>query len=116
MTTIHAITATRKTVEGPSHKDWRGGLSVNNIIPSYTGAARPSARSLRSTENLGMISSLCHVFSLLTFAFTPRYSGFTFRVPTLNVSVVDVVVRIEKSVVFFSFCLPNGLGAESTLL
>jgi len=78
MSTIHATTATQKTVDGPSSKDWRGGRSVNNnIIPSSTGAAKAVGKVIPSLNG--------------------KLTGLSFRVPTLDVSVVDLVVRIEKS-------------------
>jgi len=78
MTTVHATTATQKTVDGPSHKDWRGGRSVNNnIIPSSTGAAKAVGKVIPSLNG--------------------KLTGLAFRVPTLDVSVVDLVVRIDKA-------------------
>ncbi|TFK36504.1 glyceraldehyde 3-phosphate dehydrogenase [Crucibulum laeve] len=77
MTTVHATTATQRTVDGPSHKDWRGGRSVNNnIIPSSTGAAKAVGKVIPSLNG--------------------KLTGLAFRVPTLDVSVVDLVVRLEK--------------------
>nr|UOW59936.1 glyceraldehyde-3-phosphate dehydrogenase [Pleurotus citrinopileatus] len=77
MSTIHATTATQKTVDGPSHKDWRGGRSVNNnIIPSSTGAAKAVGKVIPDLNG--------------------KLTGLAFRVPTLDVSVVDLVVRLEK--------------------
>jgi glyceraldehyde 3-phosphate dehydrogenase len=77
MTTVHATTATQKTVDGPSSKDWRGGRSVNNnIIPSSTGAAKAVGKVIPSLNG--------------------KLTGMAFRVPTLDVSVVDLVVRIDK--------------------
>jgi len=77
MTTVHATTATQKTVDGPSNKDWRGGRSVNNnIIPSSTGAAKAVGKVIPALNG--------------------KLTGMAFRVPTLDVSVVDLVVRIEK--------------------
>ncbi|KZT23015.1 glyceraldehyde-3-phosphate dehydrogenase [Neolentinus lepideus HHB14362 ss-1] len=77
MTTVHATTATQKTVDGPSHKDWRGGRSVNNnIIPSSTGAAKAVGKVIPSLNG--------------------KLTGLAFRVPTLDVSVVDLVCRLEK--------------------
>ncbi|KAI6117500.1 glyceraldehyde 3-phosphate dehydrogenase [Pisolithus croceorrhizus] len=77
MSTIHATTATQKTVDGPSSKDWRGGRAVNNnIIPSSTGAAKAVGKVIP------------HLNGKLT--------GLSFRVPTLDVSVVDLVVRLAK--------------------
>ncbi|MFQ3575668.1 MAG: type I glyceraldehyde-3-phosphate dehydrogenase [Cytophagales bacterium] len=78
MSTIHAVTATQKTVDGPSAKDWRGGRGAyQNIIPSSTGAAK--AVGLVIPELKG------------------KLTGMSFRVPTPDVSVVDLTVRIEKS-------------------
>ncbi|KAF9034471.1 glyceraldehyde-3-phosphate dehydrogenase [Hymenopellis radicata] len=78
MSTIHATTATQKTVDGPSNKDWRGGRSVNNnIIPSSTGAAKAVGKVIPSLNG--------------------KLTGLSFRVPTLDVSVVDLVCRTEKS-------------------
>jgi glyceraldehyde 3-phosphate dehydrogenase len=77
MSTIHATTATQKTVDGPSSKDWRGGRGVNNnIIPSSTGAAKAVGKVIPSLNG--------------------KLTGLSFRVPTLDVSVVDLVVRLEK--------------------
>jgi len=81
MSTIHATTATQKTVDGPSSKDWRGGRSVNNnIIPSSTGAAKAVGKVIPSLNG--------------------KLTGLSFRVPTLDVSVVDLVVRLEKSATY----------------
>jgi len=81
MTTVHATTATQKTVDGPSNKDWRGGRSVNNnIIPSSTGAAKAVGKVIPSLDG--------------------KLTGLAFRVPTLDVSVVDLVVRLEKSATY----------------
>jgi len=76
MTTVHSTTATQKTVDGPSNKDWRGGRAVNgNIIPSSTGAAKAVGKVIPSLNG--------------------KLTGLSFRVPTQNVSVVDLVCRIE---------------------
>jgi glyceraldehyde 3-phosphate dehydrogenase len=81
MSTIHATTATQKTVDGPSNKDWRGGRSVNNnIIPSSTGAAKAVGKVIPELNG--------------------KLTGLAFRVPTIDVSVVDLVVRIEKSATY----------------
>jgi glyceraldehyde 3-phosphate dehydrogenase len=78
MSTIHSTTATQKPVDGPSARDWRGGRSVNNnIIPSSTGAAKAVGKVIPSLNG--------------------KLTGLAFRVPTLDVSVVDLVVRLEKS-------------------
>lgn len=77
MTTIHAVTATQKTVDGPSPKDWRGGRSSGqNIIPSSTGAAKAVGRVIPALNG--------------------KLTGMAFRVPTSNVSVVDLTVNLER--------------------
>jgi glyceraldehyde 3-phosphate dehydrogenase len=77
MTTIHAITATQKTVDGPSKKDWRGGRAASiNIIPSTTGAAKAVGEVLPSTKG--------------------KLTGMSFRIPTIDVSVVDLTFRTMK--------------------
>nr|AIB06356.1 glyceraldehyde-3-phosphate dehydrogenase [Auricularia polytricha] len=77
MTTVHATTATQKTVDGPSNKDWRGGRGVGpNIIPSSTGAAKAVGKVIPSLNG--------------------KLTGMSFRVPVADVSVVDLVVRLEK--------------------
>ncbi|XP_058194412.1 glyceraldehyde-3-phosphate dehydrogenase, cytosolic-like [Rhododendron vialii] len=77
MTTVHSITATQKTVDGPSSKDWRGGRAASfNIIPSSTGAAKAVGKVLPALNG--------------------KLTGMAFRVPTVNVSVVDLTVRLEK--------------------
>lgn len=77
MTTVHATTATQKTVDGPSKKDWRGGrAAAGNIIPSSTGAAKAVGKVIPELNG--------------------KLTGMAFRVPTLNVSVVDLTCRLEK--------------------
>jgi glyceraldehyde 3-phosphate dehydrogenase len=77
MTTVHAVTATQQTVDGPSQKDWRGGRGAcYNIIPSSTGAAKAVGKVIPSLDG--------------------KLTGMSFRVPTMDVSVVDLTVRIEK--------------------
>lgn len=77
MTTVHSTTATQRTVDGPSMKDWRGGRAVAaNIIPSSTGAAKAVGKVIPSLNG--------------------KLTGMAFRVPTIDVSVVDLVVRLEK--------------------
>ena len=78
MTTVHSTTATQKTVDGPSKKDWRGGRAASgNIIPSSTGAAKACALVIPEVKG--------------------KLTGMSFRVPTLDVSVVDLTCRLEKS-------------------
>jgi glyceraldehyde 3-phosphate dehydrogenase len=78
MTTIHAATATQKTVDGPSAKDWRGGRAVfGNIIPSSTGAAKAVGKVIPQLNG--------------------KLTGMSFRVPTLDVSVVDLTVNLGKA-------------------
>lgn len=77
MTTVHAVTGTQKTVDSASSKDWRGGrCSLNNIIPSGTGAAKAVGKVIPSLNG--------------------KLTGMAFRVPTADVSVVDLTVRLEK--------------------
>lgn len=81
MTTVHAATATQKTVDGPSMKDWRGGRSVfGNIIPSSTGAAKAVTKVIPSLKG--------------------KLTGMSFRVPTADVSVVDLTCRLERSTTY----------------
>lgn len=81
MTTVHATTATQKTVDGPSAKDWRGGRAAGgNIIPSSTGAAKAVTKVIPELKG--------------------KLTGMAFRVPTLDVSVVDLTCRLEKSTTY----------------
>lgn len=81
MTTVHSTTATQKTVDGPSKKDWRGGrAAAANIIPSSTGAAKAVGKVIPELNG--------------------KLTGMAFRVPTLNVSVVDLTCRLEKAATY----------------
>ncbi len=81
MTTVHATTATQKTVDGPSKKDWRGGrAAAGNIIPSSTGAAKAVGKVIPELDG--------------------KLTGMAFRVPTLDVSVVDLTCRLEKAATY----------------
>ncbi len=81
MTTVHSITATQKTVDGPSMKDWRGGRAASfNIIPSSTGAAKAVGKVLPALNG--------------------KLTGMAFRVPTVDVSVVDLTVRLQKAATY----------------
>lgn len=85
MTTVHATTATQKTVDSPSVKDWRGGRSaLQNIIPSTTGAAQAVGRVLPELKG--------------------KLTGIAFRIPIANVSVVDFTVRYKKSTTYEKIC------------
>lgn len=96
MTTVHATTATQKTVDGPSMKDWRGGRSaLNNIIPSSTGAAKAVGKVIPSLNG--------------------KLTGMSFRVPTADVSVVDLTVRIEKAASYEEICAAVKSASEGEL-
>ena len=85
MTTIHAVTATQKSIDSPSIKDWRSGRGAfQNIIPSSTGAAKAVGRVLPSMQG--------------------KLTGMAFRVPTANVSVVDLTVNLEKPTSYSEVC------------
>ena len=85
MTTVHSTTATQKTVDGPSKKDWRGGRAASgNIIPSSTGAAKACALVIPSLKG--------------------KLTGMSFRVPTLDVSVVDLTVRLSRDTTYEEIC------------
>ena len=85
MTTVHAATATQKTVDGPSNKDWRGGRGIlENIIPSSTGAAKA----------VGVVIP----------ELNKKLTGMAFRVPTSDVSVVDLTVELEKDASYDEIC------------
>ncbi len=96
MTTVHATTATQKTVDGPSMKDWRGGRSaLNNIIPSSTGAAKAVGKVIPSLNG--------------------KLTGMSFRVPTVDVSVVDLTVRLEKPTSYEEICQVMKTASEGEL-
>ena len=96
MTTIHATTATQKTVDGPSMKDWRGGrAALHNIIPSSTGAAKAVGKVIPSLNG--------------------KLTGMSFRVPTMDVSVVDLTVNLAKSVSYEDVCKAMKDASEGEL-
>merc|ERR1712160_42285 len=86
MTTVHAVTATQQTVDGPSQKDWRGGRAAAfNIIPSSTGAAKAVGKVMPELNG--------------------KLTGMSFRVPTANVSVVDLTARLDKGADYDTICV-----------
>ncbi|MEG1607103.1 MAG: type I glyceraldehyde-3-phosphate dehydrogenase [Mucinivorans sp.] len=96
MTTVHSTTATQKTVDGPSMKDWRGGrAAAGNIIPSSTGAAKAVGKVIPSLNG--------------------KLTGMAFRVPTLDVSVVDLTCRLEKAVSYEEICACIKKASETTM-
>ncbi|ADM98390.1 MULTISPECIES: glyceraldehyde-3-phosphate dehydrogenase [Dickeya] len=96
MTTVHATTATQKTVDGPSHKDWRGGRGASqNIIPSSTGAAKAVGKVIPALNG--------------------KLTGMAFRVPTPNVSVVDLTARLEKPATYKEICAAIKAASEGEL-
>ena len=96
MTTVHSTTATQKTVDGPSMKDWRGGrAAAGNIIPSSTGAAKACALVIPEVKG--------------------KLTGMAFRVPTLDVSVVDLTVRLEKAATYDEVCEAIKYASEHEL-
>ncbi len=96
MTTVHATTATQKTVDGPSKKDWRGGRTASaNIIPSSTGAAKAVGKVIPELNG--------------------KLTGMAFRVPTPNVSVVDLTVRLEKAASYEAICKAMKDASENEL-
>ncbi|MBJ7448755.1 MAG: type I glyceraldehyde-3-phosphate dehydrogenase [Parachlamydiales bacterium] len=96
MTTIHAVTATQPTVDGPSHKDWRGGRGAfQNIIPSSTGAAKAVALVLPETKG--------------------KLTGMAFRVPVANVSAVDLTVRLTKATTYEEICSAMKKASEGSM-
>ncbi|MCD7963690.1 MAG: type I glyceraldehyde-3-phosphate dehydrogenase [Rikenellaceae bacterium] len=96
MTTVHATTATQKTVDGPSMKDWRGGRAASgNIIPSSTGAAKAVGKVIPSLNG--------------------KLTGMAFRVPTLDVSVVDLTCRLEKGATYAEICAAIKEASENEM-
>ena len=94
MTTVHAATATQKTVDGPSMKDWRGGRSaMHNIIPSSTGAAKAVGKVIPEMNG--------------------KLTGMAFRVPTMDVSVVDLTVKLDKPASYKEICEAMKAASES---
>ena len=96
MTTVHAATATQKTVDGPSNKDWRGGRGIlENIIPSSTGAAKAVGVVLPELNG--------------------KLTGMSFRVPTSDVSVVDLTVELEKPATYKEICAEMKAQSEGAM-
>ena len=96
MTTVHAATATQKTVDGPSKKDWRGGRGIlENIIPSSTGAAKAVGVVLPELNG--------------------KLTGMSMRVPTSDVSVVDLTVELEKPATYAEICAAMKKASEGEL-
>ncbi|MGK0674489.1 MAG: type I glyceraldehyde-3-phosphate dehydrogenase [Halothiobacillaceae bacterium] len=96
MTTVHAATATQKTVDGPSSKDWRGGRGIlENIIPSSTGAAKAVGVVLPELKG--------------------KLTGMAFRVPTSDVSVVDLTVELNKEATYADICAAMKAASEGEL-
>jgi len=96
MTTVHSITATQKTVDGASKKDWRGGRAASyNIIPSSTGAAKAVGKVIPSLNG--------------------KLTGMSFRVPTIDVSVVDLTVNLERPASYEEICKAVKEASEGEL-
>ncbi|MDR2697053.1 MAG: type I glyceraldehyde-3-phosphate dehydrogenase [Holophagales bacterium] len=96
MTTIHAATATQKTVDGPSKKDWRGGRGIlENIIPSSTGAAKAVGKVIPELNK--------------------KLTGMSFRVPTSDVSVVDLTAELSKEATYEQICAAMKAASEGSL-
>ncbi|OGI46800.1 MAG: type I glyceraldehyde-3-phosphate dehydrogenase [Candidatus Muproteobacteria bacterium RIFCSPHIGHO2_01_FULL_65_16] len=96
MTTVHATTATQKTVDGPSSKDWRGGRGIlENIIPSSTGAAKAVGKVIPELNK--------------------KLTGMAFRIPTSDVSVVDLTCELEKPTTYEDICKAMKAASEGAL-
>jgi len=96
MTTVHAATATQKTVDGPSKKDWRGGRGIlENIIPSSTGAAKAVGKVIPELNK--------------------KLTGMAFRVPTSDVSVVDLTVELNKEASYEQICAAMKAASEGPM-
>jgi glyceraldehyde 3-phosphate dehydrogenase len=96
MTTVHAATATQKTVDGPSNKDWRGGRGIlENIIPSSTGAAKAVGKVIPELNK--------------------KLTGMAFRVPTSDVSVVDLTVELVKEATYEQICAAMKAASEGPM-
>ena len=96
MTTVHATTATQKTVDGPSNKDWRGGRGIlENIIPSSTGAAKAVGKVIPELNK--------------------KLTGMSFRVPTSDVSIVDLTVELSKPATYEAICAAMKSAAEGSM-
>lgn len=96
MTTIHSATASQKTVDGPSHKDWRGGRGIlDNIIPSSTGAAKAVGKVLPDLNG--------------------KLTGMSMRIPTPDVSVVDLTVELLKEATYDEICAAMKVASEGEL-
>ncbi|MBP7617361.1 MAG: type I glyceraldehyde-3-phosphate dehydrogenase, partial [Geothrix sp.] len=96
MTTVHATTATQKTVDGPSNKDWRGGRGIlENIIPSSTGAAKAVGKVIPELNK--------------------KLTGMSFRVPTSDVSVVDLTVELNTETTYEAICAAMKAAAEGPM-
>jgi glyceraldehyde 3-phosphate dehydrogenase len=96
MTTVHAVTATQQTVDGPSQKDWRGGRAAAfNIIPSSTGAAKAVGKVLPELDGV--------------------LTGMSFRVPTINVSVVDLTCRLKTGASYEDICATIKAASDGEL-
>jgi len=96
MTTVHAVTATQQTVDGPSKKDWRGGRAAcYNIIPSSTGAAKAVGKVIPELNG--------------------KLTGMSFRVPTIDVSVVDLTCRLEKGASYETICAAIKAASEGPM-